>query len=163
MRLIRRTAAPVGAAVLAGLLLTGCGAEDRAEPKASEESVNDAVETVREYLTAFVDGRPADACALETPEFSRAQVREAVENGLVDDGATCTGLLAATLATVQGMGADLESLRSNTIEVTSSTAERATVRVEYPDAGNARPETFELVLTDGRWLIDANADEDAAD
>lgn len=148
---LRLAGALVGIAVLAQL--TGCGgsAPEAKQPPAQVQ--HDAVAALNDYLEAFQSGEAKKACALETPEYARTQVADAVAANLLSAGATCEDLVTAAIAAAKQLGANFATVASASMKVVDSSPDRVTVRVTYPAGQVASTESYGLALVDGAWLV----------
>jgi len=133
-------------------------------PDPSEADLEDpaagaaAVAATRQYLDAFINGRAAQVCALQTPRFAQRQIDNAVTFKLVEKGATCVDFVKAVLKTSDQANPDPAADPVYQVVALSAGAAVATVRVDYPQSIGTNPDTYALIKRDGGWLIDEDKD-----
>lgn len=156
--------------VLALALVAGCGGSSQPDdaatalPSAGNTMVvilnptgaAAAVAVTKEYLDAFISGRAARVCALETPAFVARQLESAVASKFITKGTGCIAFIDKVVATSKK--ANPSPGAALAFEATAFAADEhdATVRVDYPASSGASPDTYLLVKVGGSWLVDAN-------
>lgn len=115
-----------------------------------------AVEATERYLDAFIKGNAEQVCALESTAFAQEQIARAVTVKFVQPGATCVDFVKKVVSTSKKANAKTSGTPSYLVTAIEATATRATVRVEYPVASAAEPDTYVLIRSNGAWVIDEN-------
>jgi hypothetical protein len=117
----------------------------------------DAARVLKEYLAAFAANDAVKACALESPAFARSQVTRAVQSKFLAKGGTCVELVTKALVEAKKRGGDLAGLAHNEITALQVAPTAVTLRVAYPASASATPESYGLVRSGNRWLVNSNA------
>lgn len=164
------------AGLLLGLAITtvGCSGDDGPESAADAGTTVDATPTAetsdpapsddaapaegdadpeqaaREVLQAYYDNDAESACSLQTEQYTQGQLREAIEAGQLEQGATCAAMVAYASSFYQGFGMDPSAAE---YEVVSESNDEAQVEVVYPEMGE-ETSTLVFVLDGDAWLLD---------
>ena len=129
-------------------------AAETSDPAPSDEAVpaegGDPEQAAREVLQAYYDNDAETACSLQTEQYTQGQLREAIEAGQLEQGATCAAMVAYASSFYQGFGMDPAAAR---YEVLSEGDDEAQVEVVYPEMGD-ETSTLVFVLDGDTWLLD---------
>lgn len=116
----------------------------------SEDAAADPEQAARRVLQAYYDNDADTACSLQTEQYTQGQLREAIEAGQLEQGATCGAMVAYASSFYQGFGMDPSAAR---YEVVSESDDEARVEVVYPEMGD-ETSTLVFVLDGDTWLLD---------
>lgn len=120
------------------------------EAPADDEAASDPEQAAREVLQAYYENDAEVACSRQTEQYTQGQLREAIEAGQLEQGATCAAMVAYASSFYQGFGMDPSAAR---YEVVSEGDAEAQVQVVYPEMGD-ETSTLVFVLDGDTWLLD---------
>lgn len=120
------------------------------EASGDDEAASDPEQAAQEVLQAYYDNDAEVACSQQTEQYTQGQLREAIEAGQLEQGATCGAMVAYASSFYQGFGMEPSAAR---YEVVSESDDEALVEVVYPEMGDDTS-TLVFVLDGDTWLLD---------
>jgi len=132
----------------------GTSAEQTSAPATPQADPREAVELVVQWAQAIADGDGPEACGYQTRAFTRAMVRETVQEGFAAAGSSCTDVVETMSRILKSFGTTGKPV----IRLLSSTTDRATVTLGLSSAKAS--DAYRLVYRNGAWLLNADVSDE---
>lgn len=111
------------------------------------ESASEPTAVLKKVLDAYYDNDADTACELQTERYTKEAIASGIEEGYVDNGATCAEFVAVASQFAKAFG--LDGSGAKYVEL-SNDGKSAKVRYTAENSD----QVYVLVNTDGEWLLD---------